>query len=379
MYLCSFSNKGDRTNNNQQSTNKVQKSTMNHSPSMKLQNVATSSSDERDNCYYPGCRKDANCNCEICLASINATLDLIPLSSQKSSFTKLSSSRANLECTPLSFDSSVVSTPRSSFCSKLESPVLKSSSRFDFCEKKKEKKKKKREWDSGSRFMRFMLGLSFLVFMGKGFSSGVSRVLRPVFLPEVVRRIGERSWLVQDINGKLRFLQDELKSSGVDMEISNCSHMNSIWEINEDGTILNSRCVLFKSALEEVSIWGWPLQTAGLLRTGLTSRSFTLLSGRVTEWSHGKLGYSTRKANSSWVQEKLSASIVQLNPNTWILEYQRSFMLDDLKIIPTIAEIFKFSMSGLMKRMNQATSFLSVLEYQYGAFKAKRDNIRIPT
>jgi hypothetical protein len=29
-------------------------------------------------CYYPKCRKDANCNCEICLASINATLDLMP-------------------------------------------------------------------------------------------------------------------------------------------------------------------------------------------------------------------------------------------------------------------------------------------------------------
>lgn len=46
---------------------------------------------------------------------------------------------------------------------------------------------------------------------------------------------------------------------------------------------MNSRCVLYKSATEEVSVWGWPLQTAGLLTTGFSSRSFSILSGRVTE------------------------------------------------------------------------------------------------
>ncbi|KAG2535251.1 hypothetical protein PVAP13_9NG102873 [Panicum virgatum] len=30
-----------------------------------------------DSCYYPGCRKDANCACEMCLASIDATRDLV--------------------------------------------------------------------------------------------------------------------------------------------------------------------------------------------------------------------------------------------------------------------------------------------------------------
>jgi hypothetical protein len=30
-----------------------------------------------DSCYYPGCRKDANCSCEMCLASIDATRDLV--------------------------------------------------------------------------------------------------------------------------------------------------------------------------------------------------------------------------------------------------------------------------------------------------------------
>lgn len=47
--------------------------------------------------------------------------------------------------------------------------------------------------------------------------------------------------------------------------------------------LLHSHCVLYKSAMEEVRIWGWPLQTAGLLTTAFSSRSFTILSGRVTE------------------------------------------------------------------------------------------------
>lgn len=34
---------------------------------------------------------------------------------------------------------------------------------------------------------------------------------------------------------------------------------------------------------EEVSIWGWPLQTAGLLTAEYSSRSLSIISGRVTE------------------------------------------------------------------------------------------------
>lgn len=47
--------------------------------------------------------------------------------------------------------------------------------------------------------------------------------------------------------------------------------------------MLNSKCVLYKSVIEEVSIWGWPLQTAGLFSTGFSSSSITVLSGRVSE------------------------------------------------------------------------------------------------
>ena len=75
-------------------------------------------SETQDSCYYPRCRKDANCNCEICLASINATLDLMPVSVHKTILTKLSSSRAqnnDVERTPISFNALILSTPTTEF------------------------------------------------------------------------------------------------------------------------------------------------------------------------------------------------------------------------------------------------------------------------
>ena len=45
--------------------------------------------------------------------------------------------------------------------------------------------------------------------------------------------------------------------------------------------MLKSKCVLYKSVTEEVSIWGWPLKTSGF-----STSSITVLSGRVTEVNH---------------------------------------------------------------------------------------------
>ncbi|KAI7986962.1 hypothetical protein LOK49_LG14G00921 [Camellia lanceoleosa] len=131
----------------------------------------------------------------------------------------------------------------------------------------------------------------------------------------LMRNVAEKSWVSQDINGRFEFLERELQSL-INDKVSSCSSNDSVWEINQDNLLLNSHCSLYKSATEEVSIWGWPLQTAGLLTAKFSSRSFTILSGRVTEWSDGKVSYSTGKANNSWVHQKWSASAVQLDPNT---------------------------------------------------------------
>ncbi|KAJ6431449.1 hypothetical protein OIU84_018847 [Salix udensis] len=338
-------------------------------------NPNTTAMEERDSCYFPGCRKDANCNCDICLASINATLDLMPVTNQKSSLTKLSTSRANVECTPLTFDSSIISTPRSISRPEMDSPALKSTARLTLNQKKE---KRKKEWSFGSWGALFwlVLGSSLLFRVETGFSWEGCRVLRPVFSSDMVRSIGERSWVVQDLNRRLGFLQSELKGFVENGKVSNCSFMDSLWEINQDGLLLYSRCVLYKSATEEVSIWGWPLQTAGLLKTEFSSRSFTVLSGRVTEWSDGRIGYSIRKANTSWVHRNWAASVVQFDPNTWILEYERSLISNSSTLFSAVAEIFKYRMSRAMKSMNPVFWLFSDFEQQYGVFTAK-DRVKI--
>ncbi|MBA0812908.1 hypothetical protein Gohar_026827 [Gossypium harknessii] len=337
----------------------------------------------RDSCYFPGCRKDANCKCEICLASINATLDLMPLSVQKSSFTKLSASKPKYaNHSPISFDPSITSTPTSSSCCLVESPALKSTARLNLRENK-EKKKKKEEGKKGgfqSVFWKLLMGLNLVFVMEVGFSWGVGGFLKPVLTSDVARSIGERASIMQDLNGKLRFLQNELKGFHT-LKVSNCSNTDSVWEIDQGSLLLNSRCLLYKSAMEEVKIWGWPLQTAGLLTTGFSSKSFTILSGRVTEWSNGRNGFIiTRKANASWVQSKWGASVIQMDPNTWIFEYRRSWILDNPRLISaTLLELLKDRLTKMVKKMSEEFLLFFVFDNQFIEFSRNEDQLMIPT
>ncbi|XVF84539.1 hypothetical protein PTKIN_Ptkin17bG0045000 [Pterospermum kingtungense] len=335
-------------------------------------------SETRDSCYYPGCRKDANCNCEICLASINATLDLMPPTIQKSSFTKLSSSKPNVvDQTPISFDPSIMSTPKSSSCYLVESPALKSTARLNWRENKEKKKKKKKKGKKGSLegvLWKFLLGLSMVFGLEIGFSWVIGGLVTPALTRDIVRSIGERALVVQDLNGKLRFLQNELKGLA-NVKVSNCSNTDSIWEIDQGSLLLNSHCMLYKSAWEEVRIWGWPLQTAGLLTTGVSSRSFTILSGRITEWSNGNMRFVTRKATASWVQRKWGSSVIQLDPNTWIIEYQRSSLLENPRLFSAALEVLKFRLTSVVKKMSEE---FSAFENQYSGF-AGNEHIKIPT
>ncbi|XWS22318.1 hypothetical protein CRYUN_Cryun29cG0023500 [Craigia yunnanensis] len=335
-------------------------------------------SETRDSCYYPGCRKDANCNCEICLASINATLDLMPASIQKSSFTKLSSSKLNVvDQTPIFFDPSIMSTPRSTSCCLVESPVMKSTARLNWREKKEKKEKKGNKGSFGAVFRKFFLGLSLVLVMEIGFSWVFGGFVRPALTMDIVRSIGERTLVMQDLNEKLRFLQNELKGFA-NGKVSNCSNTDSIWEIDQGSLLLNSHCILYKSAMEEVRIWGWPLQTAGLLTTGFSSRLFTILSGRVTEWSNGKIGFVTRKANASWVQRKWGTSVIQLDPNTWIMEYQRSSLLENPRLFSATMELLKYRLTTMVRKMTEEFCLFSAFENQYNEFVGN-EQLKIPT
>ncbi|KAM1301452.1 hypothetical protein ACFX2H_012488 [Malus domestica] len=366
------------------------KSALSSSPSMTTTSSSVKSStttamdddrsENRDSCYYPGCRKDANCNCEMCLASINATLDLMPFSIQKSPLTKFSSSRPknnpSVERTPISFDASILSTPTSGFPSIPVSPERKPAARL---KSKKKTKKTERKWGFGCEFWRLILGLSLVYVAMCGFSKMVSGALKPILSPEMVINVSEKSWVVDDMNGRLRFLQKEMQGL-VPRRLSNCSYPRSIWDISQDGLLLSSHCTLYKSAIEEVRIWGWPLQTAGLLTSGFSSRSFTILSGRVTEWSDGKVGrYVIRKPNSSWVQRSWGASAVQLDPNTWILEYRWSTICDNQRLVSAALAFLKNMVSRMLGKMQQKFWLLSTFGNNQYLETTANYNIEIPT
>lgn len=105
----------------------------------------------------------------------------MPISCVKSSFTKLSASSRpdhDVERTPISFNSLILSTPRSNpNWLSAASPVIISNARLNLDEKMG---KSEGELGLTGCFLKLLLGLC-LIFMAKfGFSCGVSEILQPV-------------------------------------------------------------------------------------------------------------------------------------------------------------------------------------------------------
>ncbi|GAA0185665.1 transmembrane signal receptor [Lithospermum erythrorhizon] len=313
-------------------------------------------SDTKDSCYFPGCKKDANCKCEICIESMNATLDLMPNSTQRSSLTKLSAaekSKINSR-KHFSFNNLSPLTPKNGFHSDIfdESPLLKSTARIGFQEKGGKKKKRVDLGFGFLLFKRILLGFGIFFILEVGVSWMVSGIFQNKLSDDFVRVSGEKLRGLKDLNQRLDFLKNELKSL-VNANVTDCASHGSNWVLNQDGLLLNSKCVLYKSISEEVSIWGWPLQTAGLLTTEFSSRSFTILSGRVTEWTNGGIGYRIHKTNSSWRQQKWASSAVQLDAKTWILEYKQSYIMQKAGLVSAALEFIKFRVTREFGKMKQ--------------------------
>jgi hypothetical protein len=192
---------------------------------------------ENSSYYYPGCKKNANCNCEFCIASINATLDLMP----NSALTKFSSSKPNIvnhNITPISIDSSIFSTPEKSYDGVSviapSTPVIKSSAKSNHVVHRIERKEKgeKRCFYSGLGLLKVMMVLGVLLFADVVLSRVVSVVFQPSLSEDIVKRVGEECHKVQDLNGKLKFLQKEFGGI-VNGKVSNCSFTDKSWKINQ--------------------------------------------------------------------------------------------------------------------------------------------------
>lgn len=86
-----------------------------------------------------------------------------------------------------------------------------------------------------------------------------------------------------------------------------------------------------------------------------------------------------RKANSSWAHRKWGSSAVQFDANTWILEYRRSSIVENPRLVSSTMAFLKFRVSRLVGQMKQDllfSAFESVHHY-YGF--AIKENVQVPT
>lgn len=195
--------------------------------------VDTNPSETREIFYFPGCKKDANCKCEICIASINVTLDLMPHSTNRRSFTKSHAPRTFISRSPVSFNSSSadLSTPKSSRTTGVAaSPPSGSTKRIS-----REKKEKRRKDDlvHGVFLLRTFWCLIMVFTMEYGASWMVSGVARARLSPDFVKNLGLKWRDFGSLSGKFVFLKNELEGM-VGGDVSGCSSVDhSLWKINQ--------------------------------------------------------------------------------------------------------------------------------------------------
>ncbi|KAK9725515.1 hypothetical protein RND81_05G149800 [Saponaria officinalis] len=323
--------------------------------------------EEREKSYYPRCRKDANCNCEMCIASINATLDLMPMSAQRSTLTKRSVSKPSLESTPVSIDPTLLSTP---------SPVdgafrstLKSGSPREVGDKRRKPRFRRKCW-----WVVVVLGM--ILAFEFGFWWAVYWVLRPVLSGNIIEDVFAKCSSVEGLSEKLNLVQRSLEGIVGD-GVSSCNLDDSTWKIDQDGMLMHSYCIMYQSAAEEIVIRGWPLQTAGLLTAAFSSRSFSVLSGKLIEWPEGNMVHVIRAENSTWTLRKWSASVVKFDANTWIIEYKKNMFLEDPNMLLGVIKFLNFRITKFFVRMRHHVWLLPDLS-NFAAYTSEEGS-RLPT
>ncbi|KAF6138156.1 hypothetical protein GIB67_033570 [Kingdonia uniflora] len=191
-------------------------------------------SETHESCYFQGCRKDANCKCEICLVSINATLDLIPTSAH-SSLTNLSTSMSpSSERKSITYNRSKLwnSTPMARIPQTPTTPHLKSTAKTILSEKKEEKRMRNLGFGFGFYFWRLLMGISVIFAVISVFSSLVSALFQQILSPTIVKKVNERSLFGKDLIERIEFLQGNLSIIG-SVKVSNCDSVDSFWELHK--------------------------------------------------------------------------------------------------------------------------------------------------
>lgn len=71
------------------------------------------------------------------------------------------------------------------------------------------------------------------------------------------------------------------------------------------------------------------------------------------KWADGEFGYTIRETNTSWGKTKWSTSVLQLDPNTWVLEYNQSSMMDGSSLLSLTMDLLKHMMFRAAKNVNR--------------------------
>eukprot|EP00249_Psilotum_nudum_P001746 c14402_g1_i2 orf=206-1228(-) len=283
--------------------------------------------------YFLECRKDTQCKCSMCEASIHATLDLRPSNHLFSPITNTVESAIR--------EHSVTSKLRGKEnkwlnwddCETVATPPQKENGRTaraqslprdaDSC--RQGTPKRTAPWN------RRVLQLLFLIFLAEFLGPCcMSCLYRPALTSECVKRTAESSVTRNKLVDRLDYVRYKLSSSVLSGSVSNCTGANSLWTLVEHGLLVHSSCNIYSSAAESVRLWGYPTKSSGVLGRSIVDRYFTVLSGRVLEWREGNMEYVIHPEGSSWTLSKWGASVILLDGNTWILEYKRAVFSEGL-------------------------------------------------
>lgn len=73
----------------------------------------------------------------------------------------------------------------------------------------------------------------------------------------------------------------------------------------------------------------------------------------LLKWSEGKFGYSIHEANTSWRKTKWSTSVLQLDPNTWVLEYSLSSVMESSSLLSLTIDVLTHMTVQAAKNVNR--------------------------
>ncbi|CAN6322626.1 unnamed protein product [Urochloa humidicola] len=321
-----------------------------------------------DSCYYPGCRKDANCACEICLASIDATRDLVraPEAASARRFFAGAAAAGGGRRTALfcrdpggAGEGSELSEPPP------WTPPMRSTAKSRRAPRQEAAAVAGARGGGGERgaargshdwtlYAVTVLGFLLLLWVDTGLvPEAAARGFGPKLSPEAVARVGAEARLAPGgLEHKLRVLERGVGHLVGGERAANCSSQDAVWRLHQiDQHVFHWRCTVYKTVAEEVSVWGSPLRTSGLLPDALSSRHLTVLFGEITEWSDRRVWPTVRASNgSSWAYRRRNAAAVRLEPETWVLEYQRSALFEGTRLIQAAAELLASRCSTMARR-----------------------------